>query len=442
MSGVTDRVLAALRTAGAARSRDLQEASGSSQATVSRALAPLLKAGTVLRVGAARNQAYVMPRQVPGIASPIVPVMKVDAEGAVSRFGTLIPAAGGRYWMDEEAGPGRLHDGLPWFLADMRPQGFLGRSFAHANSALGFAPNPDQWTDDDVLRALCHAGDDLPGNLIVGSDAFERHMNRAAARAVSPTQYAKLADAAMQGGLPGSSAGGDQPKFCAVAKDGQPVIVKFSAASRGAADQRWADLLTCEHIALRTLGECGMPAARSRVVRAGNRTLLEVRRFDRTPRGRIGMVSLLSYDSEYIGQIDNWAASAGRMAARGLMSLRDACTLRFFEAFGRLIANTDRHYGNVSLLIEDGATWRLAPAYDMLPMLYAPVAGELVPREFDPAALRPTADTVDVWADASAAALRFWSAVAGEAGVSMAFRRIARAHAKSLEAAAVSAAPA
>jgi hypothetical protein len=433
MNDVSDRVRAVLRTAGAARSRELQEATGASQATISRALAPMLRSGEVLRVGKARNQAYVMPRAVSGIASPTIPVMAVARDGSVRSFGTLIPCAGGRYWMDENDAGAKLHDGLPWFIADMRPQGFLGRSFAHAHSALGLAANPDHWTDDDVLRGLCHVGDDLPGNLLVGSASFERYMHAKPQPRVKPARYAAMAEAAMQGALPGSSAGGEQPKFCAVRDDGQAVIVKFSPAGRTAVDQRWSDLLRCEHIALQTLRDSAVEAADTRIFTGGDRTLLEVLRFDRTARGRVGMVSLLSYDSEFVGQIDNWAATAARMAARGLLTEGDARTLCFLEAFGRLIANTDRHYGNVSLLIEEGSSWRLAPAYDMLPMMYAPVGGELVAREFDAGSLAPTAETLGVWEAARVAARTFWLAASADEGISKGFRKIAAAHARELK---------
>ena len=82
------------------------------------------------------------------------------------------------------------------------------------------------------------------------------------------------------------------------------------------------------------------------------------------------MVSLQVYNAEYVGEIDNWAATAHRMAARHLLTPADARTLRLLEAYGQLIANTDRHYGNISLVLR-GDDWALSPTYDMLPMLYA-----------------------------------------------------------------------
>ncbi len=37
-----------------------------------------------------------------------------------------------------------------------------------------------------------------------------------------------------------------------------------------------------------------------------------------------------------------------------------------------LIGNTDRHFGNVTLFDRYEGPFELAPAYDMLPMLFAP----------------------------------------------------------------------
>ncbi len=421
-----------LRAAGALRSRELQDQLGLSQASVSRALAPLLQTGEVLRVGRGPRQAYVIPRVIAGMETAPVPVMAVGRDGTVAPFGTLVAVSDGRYWMEEEAGPSRLHGGLPWFISDMRPQGFLGRSYAQAHADLGFGPNPLYWNDDDVLRALAQAGEDLPGNLLVGAASFDRHMRAPSPQRNAWADYPALAEAAMQGALPGSSAGGEQPKFCTVREDGVAVIVKFSSAGDSPADIRWGDLLVCEHLAMEVLREAGVAAAASHISQAGGRTFLEVERFDRTPRGRIGMVSLLAYDSEYIGRIDNWAAAAGRMLSRGLMEPADADRLVFLEAFGQLIANSDRHYGNVSLLMGEAGRWELAPAYDMLPMLYAPVGGELVAREFDPSTLPPSADTLRAWPAARLAAREFWSRVGADARVSTAFRELAAAHAARL----------
>lgn len=429
----TAQALQALRrNASVLTSADLQRLLGVSQPTVSRALAPLIRSGQVQKVGAARSQRYVLARQVPGVGST-VPVMSVDTQGRPAPFARMVALAGGAFWVDEAAGVSARHDGLPWFLNDMRPQGFMGRTFAHAHPELQLGHDPRHWSDDDVLRAMALYGDDLPGNLIVGEAAFARFhtLPARASQAASAADYPRLAEQAMQGTHPGSSAGGEQPKFCTTTA-GRPVIVKFSPAGDAPADQRTRDLLVCEHLALHTLAQAGLPAARTQLFMGAGRVFLESERFDRTPvthpgaqAGRIGMVSLQVYNAEYVGDIDNWAATAQRMAERQLLRPADARTLRLLEAYGQLIANTDRHYGNISLVL-DGDDWALSPTYDMLPMLYAPVAGELVARDFAQRALQPSAATLSEWAQAQALAQRFWQAVAQDARVSAPFRAIAQ----------------
>ncbi|CAN7606506.1 type II toxin-antitoxin system HipA family toxin YjjJ [Acidovorax sp. LjRoot117] len=431
---LTSRALTALRRQGGVlTSAELQELLGVSQPTVSRALAPLIHAGQVQKVGAARSQRYVLPRTVPNVGNEVL-VMRIDAHGRPSPFARMVPLEGGAFWVDEADGVSARHDGLPWFLDDMRPQGFMGRTFAHAHPELQLGHDPGHWSDDDVLRAMTLYGDDLPGNLIMGEAAFQRFhtLPARASRVDSAAAYPALAEQAMRGTHPGSSAGGEQPKFCTITA-GRHVIVKFSPAGDAPADQRLRDLLVCEHLALQTLAQAGLPAAPTQLFMDAGRVFLESERFDRTPLagqgtdhlgGRIGMVSLQVYNAEYVGEIDNWAATANRMAARHLLTPADARTLRLLEAYGQLIANTDRHYGNISLVLKDD-DWALSPTYDMLPMLYAPVGGELVPRDFASRPLQPTAATLGEWADARGLALAFWRAAAADARVSAQFRGIA-----------------
>ena len=444
-SAHADPLLAALRRhGGVATSAELVADLGVSQPTVSRALAPLLRAGQVRKVGAARSQRYLLPRPVAGVGDDI-PIMRVNTAGAAAPFGRMVPLPGGAFWVDEEDGLSERHEGLPWFLADMRPQGFMGRNFAQRHPDLQLPTDPRHWSDDDVLRALALRGEDLPGNLLVGNASLARFhaLSPRLARASSADDYPALARGALQGQLPGSSAGGEQPKFCCVTQ-GRSVIVKFSSGGDSLVDQRTRDLLLCEHLALEVLRQAGLPAARTQVFLREGRVFLESERFDRcspwageapgaAPPGRIGMVSLMVYDAQYVGEMDHWAATAERMLARGLLTAQDARTLRLLEAYGVLIGNTDRHYGNISLVLVDD-DWRLSPTYDMLPMLYMPIAGELVPQDLALDRKLPNAATLDVWAQARALARTFWHAVAHEARVSGDFRTLARDHAATLAA--------
>jgi hypothetical protein len=237
-----------------------------------------------------------------------------------------------------------------------------------------------------------------------------------------------LALAALGISLGGSSAGGEQPKFSAF-RHGRSVLVKFSPAGDSPADQRWRDLLICEALALHTLGQAGIAAAPTEIVQAGGRVFLQSQRFDRTAQGRVGMVSLDVYDREYIGQGTNWVDTAQRIDRAGpeRLSVADVETLCLLDAYGALIANTDRHHGNISLLLHNNR-WQLAPAYDMLPMLYAPVAGEIVARDFAAQPPRPSLHTLAVWPRALALAQTFWQAAAADQRISPPFQEIARAN--------------
>ena len=430
------QALRSLRSLGGqAGGTQLQQRLGISQPTLSRLLAPLVAGGQVVAVGAARARRYLLPREVEGVGRQ-VPIHAVTPEGELHPFGTLYPLTGGGFWMDEvdkAHGQSAFHDSLPWFLYDMRPQGFLGRGFVAAHPALQLPANLQHWSDDHILKALVNAGEDQPGNLVVGAAAFDRYLSLPAPRRTraqevhTPAErYPALAAQALGQTLAGSSAGGEQPKFSAV-REGQPVLVKFSPADHSAGAQRWRDLLICEALALHTLAEAGISAAHTELIEAEGRVFLESRRFDRTPQGRVGMVSLEVYDRQYIGQGTNWVDTARRSDQAGpeRLSAADVTTLTLLDAFGALIANTDRHHGNISLLLQDHR-WQLAPAYDMLPMLYAPVGGELVPRDFAAQAPRPGVHTLAVWPKARELAERFWLTAADDARISADFRALAR----------------
>jgi hypothetical protein len=70
------------------------------------------------------------------------------------------------------------------------------------------------------------------------------------------------------------------------------------------------NLLVCEHLALQTLLDAGVSAAKTQILTGAGRVFLEAERFDRTAQGRVGMVSLMVFDAEYVGAMDNWAAAA------------------------------------------------------------------------------------------------------------------------------------
>jgi hypothetical protein len=55
-----------------------------------------------------------------------------------------------------------------------RPQGFLGRLVPQHHSDLKLPDRIVDWTDDDVLTYLVKRGEDVGGDLVVGSEAYLR----------------------------------------------------------------------------------------------------------------------------------------------------------------------------------------------------------------------------------------------------------------------------
>ena len=266
---------------GPANASYIVERTGISQPTVSRALAAL--GDEVVRIGAGRSIQYALRDRVRGFAA--VPVFRVSDTGQIVELGTLIPVRPEGFVMVQNDGVTLHSDGLPWWLFDMRPQGYLGRAYASRYAAgLGLIANPEHWDDAAVIRALLAHGHDAVGNLLIGELARDHFLAMAAPAPVDRSvDYPALARAAGAGELPGSSAGGEQPKFCAYTEPGH-VLVKFSAPDDNPVSARWRDLLLAEHLALDVLG------VESAVHDFNGQRFLEVPRFDRVGAlGRIGV---------------------------------------------------------------------------------------------------------------------------------------------------------
>ena len=212
------------------------------------------------------------------------------------------------------------------------------------------------------------------------------------------------------------------------------VLVKFSGADGSSAVRRWADLLVCEHLALESAGMLpGLACARSRILEHGGRTFLELERFDRHgPFGRSRLNSLATLDAALLGDGSaDWTHLAERLSAMGLVSAEDRQQIAHLWWFGRLVANSDMHTGNLSF--SPRGMLALAPVYDMLPMLYAPLPGGEVPaRSFTPPL--PLPQQRDAWSTACAAAMAFWRRAALDPRISAAFRGICKANAQRLDA--------
>ena len=246
MTNRLDMIRQVLRQ-GPAAARQLADIMGISQPTVSRALKTL--GDDVVRIGSGPSIQYALRDAFRGFSS--APIYRITEEGQVKSLGKLIPVHPDGFVMAQTDKVCLHSDGLPWWLFDMRPQGYLGRAYASAYSAeLGLPPNPEDWKDADVIRALLAHGHDAVGNLVIGEKARNQFLAMPLPAPVDRAKkYPALALAVSSGEAPGSSAGGEQPKFCTYTERGH-VIVKFTTPGDNPISERWRDLLLAEHLAL------------------------------------------------------------------------------------------------------------------------------------------------------------------------------------------------
>lgn len=385
---------------GVLHAADLRERLGVSPATLMRMVRD---AGPdVLRIGRGRATQYALRQQWPTLGSSRFPLFRITDSGTAVSAGELTTlAARQSIWMPL----GRISNGLPIELVDARPSGFLGRHFAAMHADLRLPPRLADWSDHHILLAMSRRGEDLPGNLIVGEESFVRWQKLEIVPR-NRSDYPALAEATTAGHPPGSSAGGERPKF-GVLVGGRHRLVKFAkqGATADLVARRWCDLIILEGLALEVVRSRGISAAPTNVLETSSHWFLESERFDRAgERGRIGVLSLAAVHDDLA---DSWAGAAASLKDDGRLTGEDARRLRWLDAFGALIANTDRHQYNI-LFFTEGPTLRLAPAFDQVSMLYAPTAdGQVPPRVF--AVPNVTPNTLDVWDDARDAAREFWT---------------------------------
>lgn len=380
-------------------------------------------------------------RDVRGLGSTW-PLYRIDTHGRPRDFGSLTALRGSASlvvpslqtdWMRDDFSSG-MFPGVPWFLEDQRPQGFIGHGFARRSAAdLGLPWNIGLWGDDDVLAALLQRGDLASGNFVLGDEALCRVLRsrpESIPRASRGQVYGELAAGALVRAASNAWVAGEQPKFTTTIDDGEGsfrhVIVKFSEPvdDRPAA-RRWADLLISEHLADQLLAEQEGTDARTDLVWSQGRVCLEVTRFDRVGgHGRRGCVTLAAWSDAHDGDRDDWPGTALRMQQHGWIEIDAVEQVRRRWWFGQMIANADMHFGNLGFFLDDALPLRLTPSYDMLPMLYRPAgSGELPVRRFQPPA--PMADELAAWDAVGGWAELYWQQVADHPDISDDFRQIA-----------------
>ena len=417
-----DAVIRAL-SVGPRTSRQLSEQLGVSQPTVSRVLSAL--GPEVLRVGAGKSIQYALRDRARALED--IPIYRVSAEGTLRGLGKLISVHPGpdAFVFIQSDGATSFFDGLPWWLDDMRPQGFLGRAYAarHGRS-LGFPDDCRLWSGSQTLRSLLAHGHDGIGNLLLGDYARDLFLAMQEPMPVDPREFPEWAAMASSGDTPGSSAGGEQPKFVSYTRlphGPRHTIVKF-AGTGNEVGQRWADLLLAEHLALDTLRDQGQPAAPTFLVDTDEQRFLVAERFDRIGvRGRIAMISLEVLDAEFVGLGKApWPVISRSLAQDRRITMESLPQIQALWAFGVLIGNTDMHLGNLAFLSEHGQPYQVAPAYDMSPMAFAPTRSGQLPARVQSPNLHASVP-VDVWRTAWNMAQDFLGRMRGDVRFSPGF---------------------
>ena len=382
-------------------------------------------------IGKARATRYAWRRRLPGLPAAL-PLFRLNPAGDIVESGHL-HAIAERAFAVTGAGPGLdgCYPDLPWWLDALRPSGFLGRLIPLGHPTLQRPRDIREGPAEAVLRYLHTEGYDGVGDFIIGEEMATRALQAPPGAPFAPADrsahHPRQFEALLTAGATGCGVGGEQPKFLATRLDPagpQAVIVKASPPLTEAVGRRVADLLRWEALAQTVLHEAGIPAAATTLVEGGGRLFLEVDRFDRTARGRRGLVSLRALGACHGGPGTSWTAEARFQLTEKVLPAATVERILLLDRFGALIGNTDRHHGNLSFFFEEGRLGALCPVYDMLPMGLAPLGMEARPPRLD--LPRPDAHAPALWRQATALALTFWDRAQDTPGIEPAMAALAQ----------------
>src|ERR1700688_1617007 len=167
-------IVKAILARGVATGAELQRELEVSQPTLSRVIARLGK--QIVRIGSTRNARYALRRELPQIGSSW-PMFAINEEGQALLLGRLHALARAQYWFAATASQhSELSDGLPFFLQDLWPQGFIGRTVSKRFPELGLPERITAWNDSHALMYLPRRGEDCVGNLVAGDESLQRYL--------------------------------------------------------------------------------------------------------------------------------------------------------------------------------------------------------------------------------------------------------------------------
>lgn len=263
-------------------------------------------------------------------------LVRAFADSAPDRWGRNLVEKAERARAREEQRPPHRLDDVDFLLgvSDDTRQGALRYRLPGSTAFLGEPASVPQLVS---LPELLRASDEL------GSDADP-------SRAIQ-----QLLDTGTTG------LGGARPKASVRLEDGSLAIAKFPHSG-----DKW-DVMAWEATALDLLEAAGIRTPERRLTRVGERSVLILRRFDRTAAGdRIGYISAMTALGATDGAHRDYGEIAEEIRDLSLSPKRD-----HLELFDRVVAsvalgNTDDHLRNHGFLSDQGS-WTLSPVFDVNP---------------------------------------------------------------------------
>ena len=160
---------------------------------------------------------------------------------------------------------------------------------------------------------------------------------------------------------PGSSLGGAQPKSSVIDSNGNLSIAKFPSAGDEYNRILW------EAAALRMAQDSGISTPERTVVNVAGKSVLLLKRFDRSGKGRTPFLSGMSMVGSFDNQTGSYLELADAIRRFGASPARDLRKLWSRIVFTVLISNVDDHMRNHGFLYNGVDGWLLSPAYDLNP---------------------------------------------------------------------------
>ena len=229
-------------------------------------------------------------------------------------------------------------------IADLDELTFMLRSGSDRTGALDFQASPRDYVpreaDNETLERLLDSADRVDRGLPLAPD---------------------LAEALQHG----TAIGGARPK--ALIRDGESkYVAKFSSSTDT------FSVVKAEFIAMRLASVAGLSVAPVKLVRAMNKDVLLIRRFDREPaedgwtrRAMVSALTLLGLDERFAAHA-SYEALADVVRARFAEPAETLKELFTRMTFNILVGNTDDHARNHAAFW-DGDSLTLTPAYDICP---------------------------------------------------------------------------